>query len=118
MYIICLWPPNTQNKSDNKTIEYWFLGYVDRVKGYRFQAKLTHQIIISRNVVFQKDDYKSKVPHHEIPLWVLGLAEILEYWKRHGGFQRLDKMATTMTKQTFDQSEPFPHKSRVTIVDK
>jgi hypothetical protein len=42
----------------------------------------------------------------------------LEYWKRHGGSQRLDKMATTMTKQTSNQNEPFPHKSRVTIVDK
>ncbi len=51
-------------------------------------------------------------------LWVPGWIKILEYWKRHGGSQRLDKMATTMTKQTSNQNEPFPHKSRVTIVDR
>jgi hypothetical protein len=34
-------------------------------------------------------------------LSVLGWDVILDYWKTHGGFQRSDKMATTMTKQTY-----------------
>jgi hypothetical protein len=45
-------------------------------------------------------------------LWVPRWVKILEYWRRHGDSQMLEKMATIMTKQTYNQSEPLPHKSK------
>jgi putative lipase involved disintegration of autophagic bodies len=50
-----------------------------------------------------------------------GFLDELKYWnieKDMVASQRLDKMATTTTKQIYDQSEPLLHKSRITTIDK
>ena len=46
---------NMHSKLDPKSNKYSFVGYGDRVKGYRLWDHTTYEIIISRDVVF--DEY-------------------------------------------------------------
>jgi hypothetical protein len=48
---------NTQeiSKLDSKSRKYVFLGYADRVKGYRLWDPTAYKVVISRDVIFAED---------------------------------------------------------------
>ena len=50
---------NHHSKSNPKSKRYSFVGYGDRVKGYRLWDPTTHKIIIRRHVVFD-DSFVTK----------------------------------------------------------
>jgi hypothetical protein len=43
------------SKPDSKSRKYVFLGYVNRMKGYRLWDPTAHKIVISRGVIFAED---------------------------------------------------------------
>jgi hypothetical protein len=53
VYVMC----NTEevSKLDSKSRKYVFLGYVNRMKGYRLWDPTAHKIVISRGVIFAED---------------------------------------------------------------
>jgi hypothetical protein len=45
--------------------ECWFLGYASSIKRYRLQEKQNKSIIISLNVIFREDHYRSPTQSKE-----------------------------------------------------
>jgi len=52
-------PKETRQKSklESKSLECWFLGYEDGIKGYHLQDKSSKQIIMFRDVIFRENQF-------------------------------------------------------------
>ena len=48
------------SKLDSKSRKYVFLGYVNRMNGYRLWDPTAHKVVISRDVIFAEDKCKWK----------------------------------------------------------
>jgi len=54
-----MYNPQNRIKLDTKSKKCIFLGYADSVKGYHLGDSTMHKVVISRNIIFVKDELQN-----------------------------------------------------------